>query len=68
MPEEIEYEEIRIGNVRGEKGEDGIAGAEGKTPEKGVDYFTESDIEEIVAAVLKAMPVETALAARMDGG
>lgn len=32
-------------------------GAPGKTPEAGVDYFTEADKQEMVNAVLAALPV-----------
>lgn len=32
------------------------AGADGKTPQKGVDYYTEADKEEIVQAVIAALP------------
>lgn len=38
-----------FGNIRGEKGDKGDTGADGKTPVKGVDYFTEADKEEIAA-------------------
>jgi len=40
----------------GEKGETGPAGADGKTPVKGVDYFTEEEKAELVAAVLAELP------------
>lgn len=40
----------------GDQGIQGPAGADGKTPEKGVDYWTESDKQEIVADVLAALP------------
>lgn len=33
-----------------------LRGENGKTPVKGVDYFTEDDISEIVQRVLDAMP------------
>lgn len=36
---------------KGDKGDTGVAGADGYTPVKGRDYFTESDINEIVNAV-----------------
>lgn len=38
------------------KGGPGAKGVDGKTPEKGVDYFTEADKTEIVNAVLAALP------------
>lgn len=41
------------GEFDGEKGE---KGDKGKTPEKGVDYFTEADKNEIVADVLNSLP------------
>ena len=37
-------------------GEQGEAGADGKTPEKGIDYFTEEDKTEMVNAVIAALP------------
>lgn len=40
----------------GEKGDKGDTGADGKTPVKYVDYFTEADIQEMVLAVLAALP------------
>ena len=41
------------GEFDGEKGEKGDTG---KTPEKGVDYFTESEKQEIVTDVINALP------------
>lgn len=38
-------------------GKDGKDGADGRTPEKGVDYFTAADKQEMVAAVVAALPV-----------
>ena len=38
------------------KGDPGEKGADGHTPVKGTDYFTDTDKEEIVEAVLAAMP------------
>ena len=46
--------------IQGEPGKDGAAGAtgaDGKTPEKGVDYFTAADKAELVDEVLAALPV-----------
>lgn len=40
---------------QGEKGETGQAGADGYTPLKGTDYFTEEDKTELVNAVLAAL-------------
>lgn len=42
--------------VDGKNGVDGKDGVNGYTPEKGVDYFTEADKEEMVEAVLSALP------------
>lgn len=39
-----------VGNIKGEKGNDG------KTPVRGVDYYTDSDKTEMVNAVLAALP------------
>lgn len=36
----------------GLKGEDGVDGQDGYTPQKGIDYFTEQDIEEIEGDIL----------------
>lgn len=41
---------------RGEKGDTGVAGADGYTPVKGTDYWTESDKAEIVNDTLAALP------------
>lgn len=46
-------------SVRGADGMDGIDGKNGEdgyTPVKGIDYFTEEDVAEIVARVLAALP------------
>lgn len=42
----------------GEQGPQGPAGADGKTPEKGTDYFTDADKQEMVEAVKAAMTYE----------
>lgn len=42
---------------KGEKGDKGPQGEPGKTPVKGVDYFTDTDKTELVAAVISALPV-----------
>lgn len=39
------------------KGDAGAAGADGYTPVKGTDYFTDADKSELVAAVLAELPV-----------
>lgn len=41
---------------KGDTGPQGPAGAAGKTPVKGVDYYTETDKEEMVQAVIAALP------------
>ena len=41
----------------GINGEDGKDGEDGHTPVKGIDYFTEADKTEMVAAVVSALPV-----------
>lgn len=33
-----------------------IKGQDGHTPEKGIDYFTENDKDDMVQAVLSALP------------
>ena len=43
----------------GNKGNDGAAGAAGKTPVKGTDYYTQADKNEMVNLVLGAMPTWT---------
>ena len=40
----------------GPKGDKGDNGADGHTPVKGVDYFTEADKQELVTAVIAALP------------
>lgn len=40
----------------GPQGLQGSKGADGKTPVKGVDYFTEADKQELIEAVLAAIP------------
>lgn len=41
---------------KGNNGADGQPGADGYTPVKGKDYFTEADKNELVNAVLAALP------------
>lgn len=43
--------------AQGPKGDTGADGKDGYTPQKGVDYFTASDIAEMVADVIFALPV-----------
>lgn len=38
------------------KGDKGDTGADGHTPVKGTDYFTEADKQELVTAVIAALP------------
>ncbi len=51
-----------LASLRGEQGPQGIPGVQGpqgpagRTPVRGVDYFTEADREELVQAVLAALP------------
>ena len=40
----------------GPKGDKGDTGADGHTPIKGTDYFTEADKQELVTAVIAALP------------
>lgn len=40
----------------GQNGKDGEDGADGYTPQKGIDYYTDADKAEMVAAVLAALP------------
>lgn len=42
--------------AQGEKGDKGDPGAPGKTPIRGTDYWTAADKQEIVSAVLAALP------------
>lgn len=42
----------------GAQGKTGKAGADGKTPVKGVDYFTEEDINEFVQSIFALQPTE----------
>lgn len=41
---------------QGPPGPAGGVGADGKTPVKGEDYFTEADKSEMVSAVISALP------------
>lgn len=50
---------VPIPAVKGDKGD---PGADGHTPEKGVDYWTAADKAEMVAAVLAALPDGTEVA------
>lgn len=48
---------ITITDTNGTKTVDVRDGKDGKTPEKGTDYFTEADKAEMVAATIAALPV-----------
>ena len=45
-----------VQGIQGPKGDKGDTGADGHTPVKGVDYFTEADKQELVTAVIAALP------------
>ena len=45
--------------IQGEKGDKGDTGPNGKTPVKGTDYFTESDIEEIATKSAEKVSIPT---------
>lgn len=51
--------EIGPQGPKGDTGETGVAGADGYTPIKGTDYYTEADKSEMVNAVLAALPTWT---------
>ena len=48
---------VNIKGEKGDKGDKGDTGANGNTPVKGKDYFTETDKAEIVSSVIAALPV-----------
>ena len=52
---------------KGDTGATGPAGADGYTPVKGTDYYTEADKSEMVAAVKAALSAETWTFALADG-
>lgn len=52
----IGTEEDWLESLKGERGEKGQNGADGKTPVKGIDYFTETDIAEITNKVIADLP------------
>lgn len=47
------------GEFNGSDGQDGKDGEDGYTPQKGTDYFTEEDKQELVTNVLNALPTWT---------
>nr|DAT25404.1 MAG TPA: nucleoid-associated protein [Caudoviricetes sp.] len=51
----LQYNGSDVG-LKGDKGDTGATGADGKTPIKGVDYWTAADKAEIVADTLAALP------------
>lgn len=52
----VNPEPVNIKGPAGANGQQGPAGTNGKTPVKGADYFTQADKEELVQAVLAALP------------
>lgn len=46
---------------KGDKGEKGDTGASGKTPVKGVDYFTDSEVEEILKSAADSVKADSYL-------
>lgn len=52
----VNPEPVNIKGPAGANGQQGPAGTNGKTPVKGTDYFTQADKEELVQAVLAALP------------
>jgi hypothetical protein len=63
LHEEMVAEFGEISVLHGKDGKDGVDGAPGKdgvdgrTPVKGVDYWTDADKAEIIAAVIASLPV-----------
>ena len=58
------YDPARIQEMKGEKGDpgpQGERGPEGYTPQKGVDYYTEAEREEMAKEVLNRLPVVSAV-------
>ena len=54
----LQYNGSDVG-LKGDKGDTGAPGADGKTPIKGTDYWTAADKAEIVADTLAALPTWT---------
>lgn len=52
---------------QGPQGETGLAGADGKTPVKGTDYFTPTDVNEIAAEAAKNVDISGKLDKTGDG-
>ena len=51
---------IEITTIVGEQGQQGPAGADGHTPVKGVDYFTENDKNELINEIREDLSTPTA--------
>ena len=47
---------IAVADLKGAVGPQGPAGAPGKTPVRGTDYWTAADKQEIVNSVIAALP------------
>lgn len=54
-------------NLKGPKGDTGPAGADGKTPVKGTDYFTPTDVNEIAAEAANKVDISGKLDKTGDG-
>ena len=53
----LEVSEVdETGKITALRAVEAVSGKDGKTPEKGVDYFTDADKQELVDAVLDALP------------
>ena len=50
---------VYLGTRKNIRGATGSTGADGKTPVKGTDYFTEADKTEMVSSVIAALPKYT---------
>ena len=48
---------LTLKGEKGDKGETGDTGPAGHTPERGVDYFTESDKSEMISLLLSSLPI-----------
>lgn len=58
---------IEITTIVGEQGQQGPAGADGHTPVKGVDYFTENDKNELINEIKEDLSTPTASEIIYDG-
>lgn len=56
----IGTEEDWLNSLKGEQGEKGQNGADGKTPVKGIDYFTAEDKTELTAEITESLKPELA--------